>query len=657
MSKIYMQWLERGLIKFERRDGSAAGQTPWPTSNRELLDLHLKFVAAGVQGLPSKLLAGILELVNQNEGVFGTRGNREYQKPWEEAQVLALRDPATKASAKENWVSFDEALHGLFCDMTAKKKSSVRDLFAWRAREFQERKSEEERERKRLDQQGDDAQAEGSWGRYSSSRGGGPGGSRGQGSLGGRGAGSGGRRSGPRPYFWTPILFFTFLVPAEAGPGTPVALWGEMKSQWVHPTILGLGQKAGGRRGPFWAPRPAPEPPRSASGPKHTVSQAQLDAFIQPGGLQMRARGPGWAEVGEEVSEWAQDRISGRLATGTAKAYRAAWEKWEFWCKTRDRRPVFTREEARSGDIEEELLTYAGFWGWLGKSPGTVRQLLFGIQHMHARFGAPDPLADVPRVWLFLEGLAKETAPNPRKLGVTAGMMAWLGQKLRADQSPEERARQEGPATRERRVNDAALWASLCLAFFFCLRAGEYCDPGKVDPKKIIRGLDIGFFDTEGEALWTGQADKLAVQFREQKADQQAFGMNRAQYRSGGVVCVVQAVCALRTLCPERFGKGKEAQLPICRWADGTVIKRTEIQQALQQAAEAKGLPADRFRSHSLRIGGASAIYHATGDIEVVKRYGRWTSGAFHRYLWDSDEQHKDLAAKMAESVATIHYT
>ena len=79
--------------------------------------------------------------------------------------------------------------------------------------------------------------------------------------------------------------------------------------------------------------------------------------------------------------------------------------------------------------------------------------------------------------------------------------------------------------------------------------------------------------------------------------------------------------------------------------------------QALQRAAEAVGLPAARFKTHSLRIGGASAIYHATGEIEIVKRYGRWSSGAFHRYLWDADEQHKDLAEKMSKDVATIHYT
>ena len=77
----------------------------------------------------------------------------------------------------------------------------------------------------------------------------------------------------------------------------------------------------------------------------------------------------------------------------------------------------------------------------------------------------------------------------------------------------------------------------------------------------------------------------------------------------------------------------------------------------LQRAAEAVGLPAGRFKTHSLRIGGASAIYHATGEIETVKRYGRWSSGAFHRYLWDADEQFKELAGKMARDVATLHYT
>jgi len=69
------------------------------------------------------------------------------------------------------------------------------------------------------------------------------------------------------------------------------------------------------------------------------------------------------------------------------------------------------------------------------------------------------------------------------------------------------------------------------------------------------------------------------------------------------------------------------------------------------------GLPAQRFMSHSLRIGGESALYHATGDIEIVKRFGRWSSGAFHGYLWESEEQFKGLAQKMADDKASMHYT
>ena len=65
------------------------------------------------------------------------------------------------------------------------------------------------------------------------------------------------------------------------------------------------------------------------------------------------------------------------------------------------------------------------------------------------------------------------------------------------------------------------------------------------------------------------------------------------------------------------------------------MLKRLEIQHFLQAAADGVGLPKSRFLSHSLRVGGATALYQATADIELVKRMGRWTSSAVHRYLQD----------------------
>ena len=62
-----------------------------------------------------------------------------------------------------------------------------------------------------------------------------------------------------------------------------------------------------------------------------------------------------------------------------------------------------------------------------------------------------------------------------------------------------------------------------------------------------------------------------------------------------------------RRFVPGRF-KGPEAEKALFRWDNGVALKRIEVQSILQKAAVAEGLPADRFLSHSLRIGGASAF-------------------------------------------------
>eukprot|EP00974_Lingulodinium_polyedra_P011999 1158636-Lingulodinium_polyedra.AAC.1 len=108
---------------------------------------------------------------------------------------------------------------------------------------------------------------------------------------------------------------------------------------------------------------------------------------------------------------------------------------------------------------------------------------------------------------------------------------------------------------------------------------------------------------------------------------------------------------------PERFGLRREANEPLFRWTDGDMVLREDLQRALERAAEAVGLPPQRFRSHSLRVGGASALLHATRQFDLVKRFGRWSSDAVHVYLHDSAEQYKGLAEAMAQDRSAVHYT
>ena len=60
------------------------------------------------------------------------------------------------------------------------------------------------------------------------------------------------------------------------------------------------------------------------------------------------------------------------------------------------------------------------------------------------------------------------------------------------------------------------------------------------------------------------------------------------------------------------------------------------------------GDDASEIGSHSLRIGGATAMYHNSGDLERVRRYGRWSSGVFHSYLWEGHEHTQGVSSDMA---------
>ena len=73
------------------------------------------------------------------------------------------------------------------------------------------------------------------------------------------------------------------------------------------------------------------------------------------------------------------------------------------------------------------------------------------------------------------------------------------------------------------------------------------------------------------------------------------------------------------------------------------------MQRYLRMAALGIGQDPERIGGHSLRIGGATAMYHAVGDLQAVRRFGRWTSDAFHLYLWEGSEQQKGVGERMAK--------
>ena len=354
-----------------------------------------------------------------------------------------------------------------------------------------------------------------------------------------------------------------------------------------------------------------------------------------------------------EVQEWVHKKLAGGLAHSTRTSYGEAWSKWLWWCTRRGIPPLFEGDSKRQvTEDEEELLRFIGYLGWLGKGNGTILSTLFALQGGHVRAGGGDPLVGKKRIKVLIDSLQKGGPKEERKLGVTPRMMIWLKKELGPTPPNRGEAAMRGPD-----FDSVVLWAALCTGFFYLCRAKEIVDSGGVDEQMCLRGVDVALHDKEGGAALPGMgaAAKALITFRKTKTDQRAFGACRTHHRAEADVCPVEALELLRAHAPERFQEGAEGRRPLFRWASDRVVKREQLQAALQRAAAAEGLPPRRFKSHSLRIGGASALWHALGDAEAVKRWGRWSSNAFHGYLYDSEEQSRGVAAAMARDVATLH--
>ena len=350
--------------------------------------------------------------------------------------------------------------------------------------------------------------------------------------------------------------------------------------------------------------------------------------------------------VALRIDEWLEANMHGDKAESTSRAYQSSWQKWIAWARRQAWDSEYLDPKQPKLENENKLLAFLGYMGWLGSSPATMRQTLASIKDYHKRAGAGDPTEGMYRIWLLVNSLDRRTSKKPRRLGVTPGMLRWIGGQLCGGEQ----------LRGEKRIDSVMLQAALLTAWYFMMRASEYCDSGGVKSDMVLRGVDVKL-TKDGVAAEVGEANEITVQFRKTKADQEAFGSCKTMGATGQeFLCPVAAMEEYRKYVPGRF-KGPEAERALFRWGNGVALKRIEVQSILQKAAVAEGLPADRFLSHSLRIGGASALFQVTADVELVKRMGRWTSSAVHRYLHDGGHVLKELSGKMARVNQRVHYT
>ena len=209
-------------------------------------------------------------------------------------------------------------------------------------------------------------------------------------------------------------------------------------------------------------------------------------------------------------------------------------------------------------------------------------------------------------------------------------MLTWLHWRY-ASGSPDERV----------------LEAAGQLLWFFLLRSGEalVSDASPWHTDRVITGADVIPRRNGARVRDFADADEVVLHIKGSKTDQYNTGCTRNLYRTGGDVCPVEACRRIQAAFPERFDS--EAHLPLFRYSDGRFVRRQDLERAARAAAIAEGVPPEKMGGHSFRIGGATAMYQAGIELDVIRRFGRWLTMVVHGYLWETHERQREFASKM----------
>ena len=187
-------------------------------------------------------------------------------------------------------------------------------------------------------------------------------------------------------------------------------------------------------------------------------------------------------------------------------------------------------------------------------------------------------------------------------------------------------------------------------AIFFAMRSCEYCKTsGEANKRtKIIRLKNITLKKNNRVLNHTDerllQADIVQIEFEFQKNDKRNVKVH--MFRSGdNLLCPVIAWAMIVQRVHNIAGSSEDSE--VCSFQDDkgkvTLLQAAHIRSRLRAVvdiigAEALGFDKEDIGLHSIRSGGAMAMFLSGTSVIVIQRVGRWSSEAFLEYIRDQVE-------------------
>ena len=197
---------------------------------------------------------------------------------------------------------------------------------------------------------------------------------------------------------------------------------------------------------------------------------------------------------------------------------------------------------------------------------------------------------------------------------------------------------------------DRAVAWLLTGAIFFVMRSCEYLQTAEESTKRtrIVRLRNVRFkkgsriLDHDHPELHT--SDLVQITFEYQKNDKRDVSIH--MFSSGdNLLCPVIAWAAIVRRVRKIPDTGEDS--PVCMFHDEhkkpSVISATYVRSRLRAVVtlmgeEKLGFNSESIGLHSIRSGGAMAMFLSGVPVVIIMRVGRWSSDAFLEYIRDQVE-------------------
>ena len=341
--------------------------------------------------------------------------------------------------------------------------------------------------------------------------------------------------------------------------------------------------------------------------------------------------------------------MGGMIANSSKSVYQGMFNKWRIHRAVLGKKEYLSSLEEDKEEEEEAVIAYVALnLGPMERDPGTVQNHLQAIGYFHRLRLGRNPLREMMRLQNLMKGAKREKGACRRKLPVTVEDLNVIYSKIDWSSS-----------------DSVTIWCTISIAWFFMLRMSEYLElPTRGDASveaKARRPLTMDEIEPmiDGKRCeWSEDVNEISIYISGSKTD----WLNQGMVRSRNLIpddvehhhlCPVRGLIKLWKLRPSKFHRNSDCTF--ATWKSGKRIQQDRVVSLLRMAVFAQGLNPAAFSLHSLRAGGATALYRATGNIELVARMGRWKTSSISAYLWESHEIMRGLGRLMAQGGHTLH--